>query len=109
MELRDAFEDVRDLRIVWVMASNQIDERARAFIDEYGLRKHILFLRDESSRAIRRLKILKHNPEPIEEGVPNPTTYLIDRDGVVRFADVRKDFHIWLDPQRIRKVLDQIP
>jgi hypothetical protein len=33
----------------------------------------------------------------MEEGVPHPTTLLIDRKGIVRFVDVREDFQTWLD------------
>lgn len=101
MELRDAFAEVPDLEIVWVMSGQQINERTRAFVDEYNLRDRIRFLSDDKSALIRELGILKPNPEAIEEGVPHPTTFLIDREGQVRFLDVREDFHIWLDPQTL--------
>jgi peroxiredoxin len=105
VELREILSDVPDLRIVWVMADRQINERTRVFIDESGLRDHILFLSDEDSALIRSLGILNAAPEPIEEGVPHPATYILDREGIVRFVDVRKDFHIWLAPELIREEL----
>ena len=37
MELRQAFEATPNLKIVWVMAASQINERSRVFIDELGL------------------------------------------------------------------------
>lgn len=98
MELRDAFESVPDLQIVWVMSEAQINERTRVFIDELGLAGRIRFLSDPKSKLIRDLGILKDDPEPIEKGVPHPTTLLLDRGGRIRFIDVRTDFHIWLDP-----------
>ncbi len=98
MELRDAFEAVPNLKIVWVMSDIQINERTRIFIDELGLASRVLFLSDPKSQLIRDLGILKANPEPIEKGVPHPTTVLLDRSGKIRFVDVREDFHVWLDP-----------
>jgi peroxiredoxin len=98
VELREAFEAIPDLRIVWVMSDIQINERTRVFIDELGLTSRVLFLADPKSQLIRDLGILKENPEPIEKGVPHPTTLLLDRGGKIRFIDVREDFHIWLDP-----------
>ena len=97
MELRRALESVPDLAIVWVMANTQINPRALVFIAENGLRDRVQFWVDPDSRVIRQLGILKPDPEAIEAGVPHPTTYLLDADGVIRFVDVREDFHIWLD------------
>jgi peroxiredoxin len=101
VELREAFEAVPDLRIVWVMSDMQINDRTRVFIDELGLANRILFLSDPKSQLIRDLGVLKANPEPIEKGVPHPMTLLLDRAGKIRFIDVRTDYHIWLDPSVI--------
>ncbi|MCG8590486.1 MAG: redoxin domain-containing protein [Proteobacteria bacterium] len=109
MELRDAIAKQPDLVVLWVMADNQINERTRVFIDEYGLRKHVRFLSDESSALIQRLGILRPNPEPVEAGVPHPTTFVLDREGIVRFVDAREDFHIWLDPSLVIEALAAIP
>lgn len=98
MELRSAFEEVPDLRIVWVMSDFQINERTRSFVDELGLAERILFLSDPKSQLIQDLGILNMEAEPIEKGVPHPTTLLLDREGRIQLVDVRRDFHIWLDP-----------
>jgi len=105
VELREALERTPDLRVVWVMSDVQINDRTRAFIDEFGLTDRILFLADPKSRLIRELGILKEDPEPIEKGVPHPTTLLLDREGRIRFVDVRSDYHIWLDPRAIEEAL----
>jgi peroxiredoxin len=91
------------------MASGQINDRTRAFVDENGLRDRVLFLADEDSAVIRELGILRPNAEPMEKGVPHPTTFIVDREGIVRFADVREDFHIWLAPEVILEQLAGIP
>jgi peroxiredoxin len=87
------------------MAKNQCNDRTRAFIDEYGLRDRVIFVADPESIWIARLGILKADPEEIELGVPHPTTLILDREGIVRFIDVREDFHIWLDPDTIANAL----
>ena len=108
MQLRESFDAVPDLRIVWVMSDAQINERSRAFIDELGLADRILFLADPGSRLIKALGILKANPENIEIGVPHPTTLVLDEDGIVRFVDVRENYHFWLDPEALSDVLARL-
>ena len=41
--------------------------------------------------------------------MPHPATYVLDRDGVVRFLDVREDFHIRVDPAEILGALAKVP
>ena len=108
MELREAFAATPDLRIVWVMSDSQINDRSRAFIDELGLAERVLFLSDPKSRLIRELGILKENPEPIEQGVPYPTTLVVDRSGTVQFVDVRENYHFWLDPEAVVLALSRL-
>ena len=106
MELRDTFDATSDARIVWVMADNQLNDKTIRFIDGMGLRERIVFAVDPSSRAIDRLGLRKADAETIEAGVPHPTTYVLERQGVIRFADFRRDFHVWLDPERIVTALE---
>jgi peroxiredoxin len=108
VELRNALAEEPDLQIVWVMAKRQVNARSLRFVDDYGLRNRIHFWADPESRVIDQLGIRRPSPEPIEEGVPHPTTLLLDRDGIVRFADVREDFRIWLDPALVREALAQL-
>ncbi len=116
MELREAFEEstrlgndsAEDLKIVWVMSDAQMNERTRVFVDELGLNEQILFLSDPKSQLIRDLGILKENPENIEKGVPHPTTLLLDEAGIIRFVDVREDFHFWLDPSAVKAALSKL-
>ncbi len=108
MELREAFRDEPELEIVWVMADNQVNDKTRTFIDGLGLSRDVTFAVDPGSRAIDQLGLRRPNPEWIEEGVPHPTTYLLDGDGVIRFVDVREDFHFWLDPSVVADALAEL-
>lgn len=91
------------------MADEQINRKTLWFIDGNGLREQVRFLRDPQSVVIDRLHLRRPNPEPIEQGVPHPATYVLDRDGVIRFVDVREDFHFWLDPEAVLEALAAIP
>ena len=109
MELRDALAEFPDLVVLYVMAANQINTKAQRFIDEAGLRDRVRFLSDPESLVIERLGLRRENPEPIEEGVAHPATYLLDEEGRVVLMDVRTDFHIWLDPQVVVAALREGP
>jgi peroxiredoxin len=108
VELRNALASEPDLQIVWVMAKGQYNARSDRFIDDYGLRGRIHFWRDPDSRAIDALGLRRPNAAAIEAGVPHPTTLLLDERGVVRFVDVREDFHLWLDPATVREALAKL-
>jgi len=107
VELREALEGI-DVTVVYVMASNQINPKARRFLDEKGLAERIRIVSDPESRVIEALGVLRENAEPIEKGVAHPATFVIDRSGHVRLADVRTDFQIWIDPTVLRESLESI-
>ena len=90
------------------MAENQINAKTLRFIDEAQLRERVYFIADPQSRVITDLGLRKLDTEPIEDGVAHPATYLLDRRGKIRFADVRSDYHIWLDPQTLVDALARI-
>jgi len=106
VELRDALAGMDDLVVLYVLASNQVNAKTLAFLHDAGLRDRLRLLVDADSAAIDALGLRRPNPEPIEAGVPEPATYVIDRTGVVRFADVRSDFQIWIDPAVVLAALE---
>jgi peroxiredoxin len=108
LSLDTALRSEPDLAIVWVMSDTQFNERTRLFLAESGLADRILFLADPKSALIRRLGLLKADSESLEVGVPHPTTLLLDRAGRIRFVDVRRDFHYWLDPEQVSLALDEM-
>jgi peroxiredoxin len=105
VELRQAFGKIDDLVVFYVMAEKQINAKTLRFIDEAQLRERVYFIADPDSRVITELGLLKEDPEPIEAGVAHPATYLVDREGRIRFADVRRDYHVWIDPGVILEAL----
>ena len=109
MELRQTFLDEPDLEIVYVVAANQWNAKSARFVDGLGLRDRIHFVLDPGGAAIDLLGLRRPNTERIEEGVPHPSTFLLDRSGVVRLADMREDYHVWLDSEVLREALSSVP
>jgi peroxiredoxin len=112
VELRDAFGELAamdDVEILYVVADRQWTAKAERFVTAHRLGERVHFLVDPGSRAIDALRLRRPDPEPVEEGVPHPATYVLDRQGVVRFADVREDFHFWLDPALPLEALRDVP
>ncbi len=109
MELRRELGEIEDLAILYVLPDNQVNAKTVRFIDGNGLRERVHFLRDPDGRAIDQLGLRRANPEPMEAGVPHPTTYLLDRQGRIRLVDVREDYHVWLDPEAVRAELNRLP
>ena len=97
-----------DLTVLYVMSGNQVNPKAAKFIRDHRL--PFIFLVDANHRVIDQLGIYNDEfHEAIEQGVPHPTTYVLDRDGVIRFKDTRKDFQIWLSASTLRDVLTSLP
>lgn len=101
-------KDVPDLTVLYVMSRNQVNPKAVKFIRDHRL--PFVFLVDADHRVIDQLGIYNDEfHEAIEEGVPHPATYLLDRDGTIRLKDVRKDFQIWLSASTVRDALRRMP
>jgi len=108
VELRQALEGVEDLTLLYVLASNQVNAKTLR-VEEGGLRRRVRFLVDPGSRAIDALGLRLADPDPMEQGVPHPTTLLLDREGRIRLIDVRSDYHVWIDPVVLTDALASIP
>jgi peroxiredoxin len=57
-----------------------------------GVEPDFTFLSDPDHRVIDRYGIL--NPEGSRRGIPHPATYVIDRDGIVRWRFVEVDYKV---------------
>ena len=97
-----------DLRILWVMADNQVNDKTLRCIDGLGLREHIQFAIDPQSRAIDALasgsRIRWRSRRACR--IRPATCSIATR---VRFVDVRRDYHMWLDPSLMREALAEVP
>ena len=107
-ELQHTFDAIDDLVILYVLPDVQVNAKTRRFVDELGLRAQVHFLVDPNSATIDSLGLRKADAEPMERGVPHPSTYLLDRQGIVRFVDVRENYHIWIDPSLLRQELAKL-
>ena len=63
-----------------------------ARISADGTQPDFVFLSDPDHAVIARYGIL--NPNGGSRGVPHPATYVIDREGVVRWRDIETDYKI---------------
>ena len=109
IELRQQIESVGDLVLLYVMADNQLNQKTRFFIDGNRLTDRVTFLQDPFSASIDRLGLRRPTPRALETGVPHPSTYVLDRGGIVRFVDVREDYQIWLDSSLVLEAVAKIP
>ena len=109
IELRQEIEGVEDLVLLYVLADNQLNDKTRFFIDGNRLTDRVIFLQDPFSASIDRLGLRRPNPDLLETGVPHPSTYVLDRNGIVRFVDVREDYQTWLDSSLILEAIAEIP
>ena len=101
-------KEVPSLTVLYVMSGNQVDPKAVKFIRDHGL--PFTFLVDADHRVIDQFGVYNNEfHEAIEQGVAHPATYLLDRDGVIRFKDTRKDFQIWLSASVLRDTLSRLP
>jgi peroxiredoxin len=83
-----------------------ISQDSVAPLAQYREKKQIPFrlLADEGSVVIDRYDI-RNTWELVHRGAPHPSTYIIDREGIVRFADVRKNY-LWRT--KIGTILDEL-
>jgi peroxiredoxin len=87
------------------MSQTQVDAKARRFIRDHRLEPFV-FLMDPEDKVIDQYGIRKTRlDEAIEKGVPHPTTYILDRNGTVRFKDTRQDYRTWLSAAVLRDAL----
>jgi peroxiredoxin len=83
-----------------------ISQDSAAPLIHYREKKRIPFhlLADEGSVVIDRYDI-RNTWELVHRGAPHPSTYIIDRAGIIRFADVRKNY-LWRT--KIGTILDEL-
>lgn len=74
---------------------------------EDGREPDYTFLSDRASSVIGRYGVL--NPNGGQRGaIPHPATYVIDRQGVVRWRDVQTDYTIRPSNEAVRAALREL-
>lgn len=63
-----------------------------------------LLLADTGSKVIAQYDI-KNNWEPFHRGVAHPATYIIDKQGIIRFTEVRQNY---LFRTKIKTILEEL-
>lgn len=74
-------------------------------VDEHGVEPDYTFLSDEGHRVIDRYGLL--NAES-ERPIPHPTTFVIDREGVVRWKFIEIDYTTRPSNEMILEALERI-
>lgn len=73
-----------------------------------GVKPDFTFLSDPGHRVIDRYGLLNQNAGA-HEGIPHPTTYVIDRAGVVQWKFTEVNYKIRPTNQMILGALDRLP
>jgi peroxiredoxin len=88
-QVRNRYDKIAALNAEVVTVSNDPLDKLAAHVKKKGL--EFPMLSDAKGQVIKQYD-LKNAWELFHHGVPHPATYVIDREGVVRFADVRQVF-----------------
>lgn len=98
----------RNTRIVVV--SNEGDALTRRTIGRIeqmsGEEPDFIFLSDPESDVIGRYGVL--NPNGSRQGIPHPATFVIDREGLVRWRDVQTDYTVRPSNEDVREALGRL-
>lgn len=88
-QVRNHYAEFQALNTEIVAVSNDPFEKLALYVKKQGI--EFPMLADTEGKVIK-LYDLKNAWELFHHGVPHPATYIIDRAGIVRFAEVRQVF-----------------
>jgi len=89
---------------VSIDGKEDIDRMIERISREDGVRPDYLFLSDPGHRVIDRYGIL--NPDG--RGWPHPTTFVIDREGLVRWKFVETDYKVRPTNEQILEAIAEL-
>jgi peroxiredoxin len=78
-------------------------ERSQQVAD--GLRLGYRFVADRDLAVTRRYGLVHTGAGPDGADLPRPATVVIDRDGVVRWFSVSRNYQVRPDPDEVRRAL----
>ena len=85
--------------------AERIEQMRTRVAEEHGLTPDYTFLSDPGHRVIDRYGLL--NPDD-RRGIPHPTTFVIDEEGVVRWKFVETDYRVRPDNEMILEALSAL-
>ncbi len=74
-----------------------------------GLRLNFRFLADRELTVTRRWGLVHPGAGPDGQDVPRPTTIVLDRDGVVRWFSVSRNYQVRPDPKDVLRAVRALP
>ena len=89
--------------IAVVAVSPDANEQSQKLADD--LRLGYRFVADRDLAVTRRWGLAQAHGGPDGQDVPRPTTVVLDRDGVVRWFSVSRNFQVRPDPGEVLRVV----
>jgi peroxiredoxin len=86
-----------------VAISPDPNERSQKVAD--GLRLGYRFLADPDLAVARRYGLVHAGGGPEGQDLPRPATVVLDRDGVVRWLSVTRNYQVRPDPEDVLRIL----
>ncbi|MBC8087158.1 MAG: redoxin domain-containing protein [Phycisphaerae bacterium] len=95
-----------ELLVVSIDGDNETKQTV-ARVGKDGMAPDFTFLSDADHAVIARYGVL--NPAGTRRGIPHPATYVIDRQGIVRWKDIQTDYKIRPTNEAILTAVKALP
>jgi peroxiredoxin len=102
-----ALSDAEQAGVEIVAVSPDPNERSQKLAE--GLRLGYRFVADRDLAVTRRYGLVHPGAGPKGEDVPRPATVVLDRDGIVRWFSVSRNYQVRPDPDDVLRALRALP
>ena len=104
-KVHSAYDKIRELGAEVIAVTSDAPETLRQYKEKTGTRFPLL---SDSSSAAVDLYGIRNNWELMKRGVAHPSTFIIDRQGIVRFAEIRRNYLVRIKVSTIIQELNSI-
>jgi peroxiredoxin len=122
-EQQQRIDEIRQLGAEFIAISPEQPDYAMALREKHQLNFNILY--DRNNQLARQLGLVFTLPEPLRKvyqtfgidicahngndhfELPVPATYIVGKDGIIRFAFINEDYRVRLEPETLIKKLIQ--